>query len=39
MKIRASVIVVLFSLILASAVFAASNSANKESTPAPVVRE
>ena len=39
MKIRASVIVVLFSLVLASAVFAGSNSANKESTPAPVVHE
>jgi cytochrome c5 len=39
MKIRDFITVVLFSLALVSAVFARSNSASKEATPAPVVRE
>lgn len=39
MNIRASVTVLLFSLAVASSVFAGSHSANKEATPAPVVRE
>jgi hypothetical protein len=39
MKIRGLVTVLLFSLALASSVFAGSHSASKEATPAPVVRE
>ena len=39
MKVRPFSTVVLFSLALASSVFAGSKSANKEATPAPVVRE
>lgn len=39
MKARTSITVLLFSLALASSVFAGSNSANKEATPAPIVRE
>lgn len=38
MNLRTSVTVSLFSLALASSVFAGSHSANKEATPAPVVR-
>ena len=38
MKSRASVTVLLFSLALASSVFAGSHSANKEATPVPAVR-
>lgn len=39
MNVRASVTALLFSLALVSSVFAGSHSANKESAPAPVVRE
>jgi cytochrome c5 len=38
MKTRASVVVVLFSVVLASSVFAGPHSANKEAAPVPVVR-
>ena len=39
MRIRSSVTVLLFSLAMASFVFAGSHSANKEAASAPVVRE
>jgi cytochrome c5 len=39
MKVRTSFTVLLFSLAVASSVFAGSHSANKEATPTPVVRE
>lgn len=39
MKIRASITVLLFTFALVSSVFAGPHSANKEATPAPVVRE
>jgi cytochrome c5 len=39
MKFRGLVTVLLFSLALASSVFAGSRAASKEATPAPVVRE
>lgn len=39
MKAGTSITVLLFSLAMASSVLAGSHSANKEATPAPVVRE
>ena len=39
MKVRTFVAGLLFSVALASSVFAGSHSANKEATPTPVVRE
>ena len=39
MRIQASVTVLLFSLALATSVFAGSHSANKEGTPTPAVRQ
>jgi cytochrome c5 len=39
MKLRISFTVLIFSLAVASSVFAGSHSANKEATPTPVVRD
>lgn len=39
MNLRSSVTALLFSLAMASSVFAGSHSASKEAAPAPVVRE